>query len=209
MLNRFQAAIFAVALAIGGTAQATTIDFNDQLLGTATYGSVVRSIAYNLGNGVIVTTHGESWVSAGFHNANPAYPSNGTGFLMIKPGADITVTKADNSLFSVSSLDLASWYSYTKSTATLTGTRWDGTIEVASYSIVQPNYTFYSDDYATETLSGFTGLKSFKISASDDYLDVDNIVLGAAPAAKVPEPAALGIVGLGLAGLAFARRRKQ
>ncbi len=68
--------------------------------------------------------------------------------------------------------------------------------------------TWYQDTYSFLATSTSHTL-DFRLGAgAPAYMGIDGISLTTATT-SVPEPATLGLFGLGLAGLAFARRRKQ
>lgn len=160
---------------------------------------------------------GQAYIfTPGFYGSSGSSASNGSSYLRLTAiaGYSTTLTSTVSPLFSVQSIDLAN-YSYspsfpTTATATLTGTFADGTTISKAFSF-NNNNVLTVNDFTTETLTGFTNLKSFKIAATGYYLDVDNIVVtqGATPAADVPEPASLAIMGFGLAGVAVIRRRNN
>jgi len=132
----------------------------------------------------------------------------------------VTLRSQNAALFSVSSLDLASWDSYDynffghysgvyATSAKLVGVRADGS-EISTIINLDARSNASKtggNDFTNYVLSGFTGLKSLTINATNfNYLAIDNIAVNAA---SVPEPGTLAILGLGLGALAFARRRKQ
>jgi PEP-CTERM motif len=83
---------------------------------------------------------------------------------------------------------------------TLTGTKADNGTVTETYSLSQ-------DAFQTLTVNAdFTNLVSVQFDAYglDNRAAYDNIVVDA----TVPEPASLALLGIGLAGMAVARRRK-
>lgn len=64
-----------------------------------------------------------------------------------------------------------------------------------------------SDTWMTYALSGFNNLSSVDIYGYNVYaVAIDNLEINAS---AVPEPASMALLGLGLAGVLAARRRKQ
>jgi hypothetical protein len=200
-------------LAVAGTAaQATTVTFEN--LAAEGFYKNYPNTTFTPGTGYALATTGtDVWVFDSTYIVANFIAANGTDYLRLKSGTSVTLTSRTNTPFSVSSVDLAN-YAFTNASsvydekAILTGTYADGSRIVTTFLQNHDN-SLTVNDFATETLSGFTNLTSFTIaSAGWFYLDVDNIVVSAA-ATDVPEPASFAIMGLGLAAIGAVRRRRS
>jgi len=213
-MSIFRTALVAAALALSAPSHAALINFNG-LAGTnyannsgynsnSTYfnfNSVVSIGGYNFSSPVSTVLYD---TGLGQDAGLAAY--NGTDYLVAMSPLTITSTYAKP--FAVTSLDLVGWAGLLNS-ATLVGTRMDNSTVSYTANLAKPlNFLNWSgDDFNHIVLTGFTGLKSLSISTGEfSILALDNINIGVA---AVPEPGTLAILGLGLAGLAATRRRKQ
>lgn len=203
--------IGALALAMTSAASmAAVVDFEDIAVG-------------NGGNSI-----GGDRVSGGFvfdslanhtHLANNSFRGNsGSTFLVTDgfAGANRTTMSAQGgSLFSISSLQLGEWNDGIELATQVTATgnlSGGGTIQQA-FTLDGVLSTGGSNNFETFLFgAGWTNLTSVSFEATagtgSRYWAMDNIVVNAATN-NVPEPASMALLGLGLAGLAGLRRRKN
>lgn len=168
--------------------------------GLATPGSCSFAGAY--------TSDGFDFVSAQSHfhvcGAGIAQTDNGTETLL-SDTQTFTMTKVGGGLFDLFSFDAAEWYSYGMSpTISVVGTYANNTTTSATFTL--------DDLVANGGFQTFTLANSFRnlasVSFSETVLNMaqyDNFVTDAP--AGVPEPAALALLGLGVAGIATRRRK--
>lgn len=180
-----------------GGAQAVTLDFDAA--------NVTNQLAYSnlLGSylGTSYTEDGFVFTSSGPGPDRLGAPAltynNGSYAFGQTPLGTTTLSTADSSLFSISSLNLARSPWIWNTTVTFIGTKADS-------STVSQNFTFTNNNWNTLTFgAGFTNLASLQWTQSSIYF-VDNLNVAAVPE---PETYAMLLAGLGLVG--WARRRRQ
>jgi hypothetical protein len=197
--NTLSALFLASAFAVCGSAAAGIIDFDANANGTYFVGTVYAG-GYVAEGSAIGTNYAVDGDGA----------SNGTIHLdsWINGGVNSiwTLTKQGGGSFSLQSFDFGNgymtWGDGDASSVTVQGITSGGAIVSQSFSIAQK-------EFQTLTLSpAFIDLVSVSFDAYgvDNRSAYDNIVVDA-PAAQVPEPESLALLGLGLLGVAAARRK--
>ena len=126
---------------------------------------------------------------------------NGTDYLV---AYNLTMSSSNATPFSVESIDLTSWGGDTF--INLTGFKTDGST-VYTRIIDTTSKQSVANDFTTYALSGYSDLNRLVIATSISFIAIDNIKV--TTASDVPEPASLAILGLGLAGIGAARRRRK
>lgn len=141
-----------------------------------------------------------------FVGGGAPYTHNGTTRLVLSGGGpgQVTMTQTSGDPFSLFGLDAASMFPEFSGNINVIGNLAGGGTVSQTLSI--------DDTFDPYTLAGFVGLSSvvFQEGVSAAFrqaagLSLDNLQFAAA---AIPEPASLALLGIGLAGLGFSRRKR-
>lgn len=201
------AAVFAT-LAVPATAATVTFD---ALASSSNPGAFVTD-GFSFVGVDFVSTGGASF-------CNPQCPQNGTKHLLEQdiwtPGW--TMSKVGGGSFSLLSFDGAEAHmglqSFWAENILVTGTRIGGGTVSASFALdfLQDGEGAGNDFQRFSLSSDFSDLVSVAFlgtGTSANWFSVDNIEVGDAVTNNVPEPSALALLALGLAGVGLRRRRR-
>lgn len=120
-------------------------------------------------------------------------------------GATSKLTAIDGSLFTFNSIDLADVYNH-GSTGNVEFRFADALNEIRTQTVTLD--TVRGLETFTLNLANIRWVEFTPLTTNGRWLQMDNIVVNATDSAPVSEPAAVGLLGLGLLGIARLRRRK-
>lgn len=132
--------------------------------------------------------------------SNYNYGAHSGEFTMLSTGNGHLAVKAfDNADFTFNGVWAATWGRYPSRNVTISGYN-NGAMAWSSVGVLTPTFSHFA---------GANGLiDELRISAGSAFL-IDDLALNEVAQAEVPEPGSLALLGLGLAGFALTRRRKQ
>lgn len=152
-----------------------------------------------------------SYAELAFWGTDSANYTGSTSLFNWYSNGTSTITNDGGNTFTLNSIQLASLYEYYSHSGNysvlFTGEKSDGSFVTNTFELAN------SLSPTTLNFANFTDLKSVAFSQGSTYDSIfqyDNIVLDSSPAHEpVPEPSTVALLGLGLAGVAFMRRRNK
>ncbi|NOQ76206.1 MAG: PEP-CTERM sorting domain-containing protein [Methylococcaceae bacterium] len=135
------------------------------------------------------TSHGHIWDSA-----QPSWNGNGTDW-MLNDSSSFTISRSDNALFSFDGLDAATWRGSLLGSVAINGFVGGNLLTTINLQITNIWTTFNMNN----TFSAVDTITFISSNGGYDNLIINN---------NVPEPTSITLLGLGLAGLGFSRKKK-
>lgn len=211
LLPKLQAVVLTAALTLGaGAAHATTITFDE--LPASLNDIHYPGYAFASGGYDFKVEQGLVWIVPG-QTPGLGYATNGTTGLDL--AGNVSVTSAAHKPFSVTSMDLATFWAGETSSVKLTGTDVGGHQIIQTYTLSNAN-SAHPYDLQTTHLTGFNNLTSLVMEMVPNspteptyFTLVDNIVINETAVSAVPEPTSWAMLGMGLAMIAGFSRRKS
>jgi hypothetical protein len=228
--------IVAIAGAFAGGMHAEALSYNANLLGGVYFGSGNQNGAFTVSNGNSSVTPLEIGLRASKRTVGAITP---TGNLYLADTGTQTVNGGNparaawNYDFSVdltgSGLNLSQVQSILSITSAASGSNAPFNLQttIGDNAVPSPNLNLRFQNSENMMFGGFYAPTGYNVNANEDYtftLDVYKIGLGTNPntligtdtmvvrtgtGAEAPEPATFGLIGLGLAGVYAARRRRK
>ncbi len=190
------AALGLIGLGAVSTASATVITFDN----TTTSVSGGGNAAYTE-SGLTITPNSQFFtIDSAFSNSAPSYNGTDFGFFQNPPSFTLSMINP----FSLQSFSAANLFG----SNTGGDVRVDGFQGGAMAAFTQTFHTLGSRQWSLFSFTGWNNLTSVKVTATSNFLGLDDITVNA-PTAATPVPAAVWLFGSGLAGLVASRRKNK